>query len=288
MKVTLLLLGEKGLVALESLDRGALASIEKVIIGTDKNVRTDYSKEILLCCQREQIPWTHDDKMVSTPYVIAIGWRKMIPVRNDQKLIVLHDSLLPRYRGFNPLVTALINGDKTIGVTALFGNNEYDKGAIIAQEELRITYPITIQQAISKIAVCYAGLLQIIFQKINTDTLTAVPQDEALATYSLWRDYDDYFIDWGMSAEKIARFINAVGDPYEGAKFLLADKVYTVLEAHETTDVTIENRTPGKVIFKQDDKILVVCQKGIICLDKVIDSNNIVQKFTSKFRLRLK
>ena len=251
MKSTLFLLGEKGLFSLQSLDKNATDTIEKVVIGTDKNVQNDYSTDIQNLCTQINITFTFDDTNVNSDYLITIGWRKMIVVANHQKLIVLHDSLLPKYRGFNPLVTALINGDKTVGVTALFGTKEYDKGDIIAQESLSISYPITIQEAIEKVATCYAALLNVIFLKIKSNALTAIPQDHQKATYSLWRDQEDYFINWNSNAKKIIRFINAVGFPYEGAKFRLNNEIYTVLEAEETADVKIEKRTPGKVIFQR-------------------------------------
>jgi methionyl-tRNA formyltransferase len=286
MKTTLFILGEKGLYSLQSL-HNAIDIIDKVVIGTDKNVQNDYSVDIQKWCEQKNIAFTFNDTNINSAYLITIGWRKMINVNENQILIVLHDSLLPKYRGFNPLVTALINGDKTIGVTALLGTKEYDKGDIIAQESISVSYPITIQEAITRIATCYATLLNVIFLKIKTKTLTAVPQDHQKATYSLWRDQEDYFINWNSSSKKIMRVINAVGFPYDGAKFRLNNEVYTVLEAEETADVKIENRTPGKVIFKENEKIHVVCKKGIICLNKVINSENELQKFESKFRLRL-
>lgn len=286
MKTTLYLSGEKGLFSLQSL-HNAIDIIDKVVIGTDKNVQNDYSTDIQNCCVQKNIAFTFDDTNTNSAYLITIGWRKMININENQILIVLHDSLLPKYRGFNPLVTALINGDKTIGVTALLGTKEYDKGDIIAQESISVSYPITIQEAITKIATCYVTLLNVIFLKIKTNTLTAVPQDHEKATYSLWRDQQDYFIHWNSSAKKIMRVINAVGFPYEGAKFRLNNEVYTIIEAHQVADVKIENRTPGKVIFKENEKIYVVCKKGILCLDKVVNSQNELQKFESKFRLRL-
>ena len=287
MKITLFLLGEKGLFSLQSLDKNARSALEKVVIGTDKNVQNDYSITIQQWCEQKNISYTFDDTTVTSTYLITIGWRKMIAINPHQKLIVLHDSLLPKYRGFNPLVTALINGDKMIGVTALFGTKEYDKGDIIAQESVSISYPISIQEAITKIATCYATLLNIVVRKIKEDTLTAVSQDHEKSTYSLWRDYEDYFINWNTSAKKIIRFINAVGYPYDGAKFRINNQIYTVLEAYESADVKIENRTPGKVIFKENEKIYVVCKKGIVCLTKVVNNQNELQKFESKFRLRL-
>ena len=50
----------------------------------------------------------------------------------------IHYSLLPRYRGGAPSAYALINGDKTTGVTILQMDEKLDHGPIIAQEETEI------------------------------------------------------------------------------------------------------------------------------------------------------
>ena len=106
-------------------------------------------------------------------------------------LIVLHDSLLPKYRGFAPLPTALINAEPYVGVTALFAkekSDEYDRGDILGQRKLAVTYPARIQTVISAISGAYADLVIDIWRRIHAGVkLTGTPQNEAEATYSLWR-----------------------------------------------------------------------------------------------------
>ena len=60
-------------------------------------------------------------------------------IRDKSKLIVFHDSVLPKLRGFNPLVTSLINGYEEIGVTVLYGTEDFDRGEIILQKKVNIT-----------------------------------------------------------------------------------------------------------------------------------------------------
>ena len=51
--------------------------------------------------------------------------------------INLHASLLPKYRGYLPLVSQLINGEKTIGVTSFIANEGIDEGNIIFKSKKR-------------------------------------------------------------------------------------------------------------------------------------------------------
>jgi methionyl-tRNA formyltransferase len=50
----------------------------------------------------------------------------------------LHGSLLPQYRGAAPINWAVINGEKTTGVTTFFLNHDIDTGAIIMQRGMEI------------------------------------------------------------------------------------------------------------------------------------------------------
>jgi methionyl-tRNA formyltransferase len=284
--INLYLLGEKGYVSLINLSQTDLSLISNVIIGTDGNVTDDFSTNIVSFCQDNGLIFfitnsTIIDKKVK--YNIAIGWRWLI--NDENKLIVFHDSLLPRYRGFNPLVTSLINGDLETGVTVLEGNSDYDRGNIILQSKIPLRYPLKINQAIKDISSLYASLLQQTIALIKNEKIKSYKQDEARASYSLWRDDNDYWIDWSESAEFIKRFIDAVGIPYKGAKTKYGEKVIFINDADVVEDVLIENRVPGKIIFKSDKTLTIVCGQGLITVNSFYDNqNNEVQ--LNNFRIR--
>lgn len=288
--INLYLLGKKGLEAVERLTPTFLSKINAICIGKDSAIVNDYSLEIASFAMQNAIPhFFRNEPSVNynenVQLNIAIGWRWLIPL--DIPLIVFHDSILPKYRGFNPLVTALINGDKQIGVTALIGTDEFDRGDIIAQRIIPIEYPIKIEKAIDLLSKEYAALLEEIFALHLSASMVPKPQNELDATYSLWRDEEDYHIDWTSDSTSIRRMIDAVGFPYKGAyTFMDGDKV-RVFDAEEVPDVSIANRTPGKVLFKGHDGFTVVCGKGLLRV-KAFFNDNSQQVFQSKFRIRFK
>ena len=262
-----------------------------VVAARDQGVQNDYYEQIKALCRNYQIPFfdRKEAPTLTTSYIIAISWRWMIPAA-QAKVIVLHDSLLPHYRGFNPLVSALINGDEVIGVTALWANEHYDRGDIIAQAKIKVHYPVTIQQAIEKITSLYQELVLRICQQIEEgQLLLGTPQDETLATYSLWRDTQDYFINWQNDSQQIKRFIDAVGYPYDGAKaYINGQQLVTIMEAEWAKDVTIfdRNNQIGKVIFLREGQPVVVCGKGLLQIKKMIDElgNSLtIKKFRTRF-----
>lgn len=264
------LLGKKGLMVLEGFIRKfGSAKVEYVVIGRDKNVKKDYSRELLLVCEKNKIKYkvfkdiAQNDANVD--YVFAVGWRWII---NDvSNLIVLHDSLLPKYRGFSPLVNMLINGEQEVGVTALFASAEYDKGDIISQRSCRIEYPIKIARAVDLVSDLYVSLvIQIAKDIFENEMLRSQRQIESEATYSVWRGQDDYFVDWAKSADEIVRFVDAVSFPYDGAKTVCNGRYVAISGAVSVRDVEIINRSDhvGKCIFKDDGDPVIICGQGLV------------------------
>lgn len=285
--IRLRLLGYKGYFVLSNIIKYS-EYISDVVIGRDKNVQNDYYEEIKQLCIENRISFydrTKEPKCEAT-YSVSIGWR-WLSYDNNASIIVFHDSLLPKYRGFNPLVTALINGDEFIGVTCLLGSEEYDTGDIIAQQKMRIEHPAKIKTVIENISPLYLELMILFLEKIkNKKSIETKRQDERLATYSLWRDESDYFIDWEWSSEKIKRHIDAVGYPYTWAKTKLNNQVLIIKDASVVKDVNIENRVAGKVLFKNKNGLTIVCGEGLLLVKDFYTSDNDCYDYQNQFRLK--
>jgi methionyl-tRNA formyltransferase len=290
MRVALFLMTEKGHSVLQSvLASAGPEAIEMVIGSRDSHTQKDYHDEIQLACRAAGVAFYDRQSApdVTAECSMAVSWRWMI--RGIENLIALHDSLLPRYRGFAPVVNALINGEQEIGVTALFATGEYDMGDIIRQERVTIEYPITIQQAIERITPLYAEIAGSIAALVTAGkSLPRSPQDESLATYSLWRDDLDYQIPWHLDAARIRRFIDAVGYPYQGARTRLNGETVVVHDAVEEPDVRIEDRAVGKVIFMREGTPVVVCGSGLLRITGMtsLDGTELLplKKFRSRFQ----
>lgn len=290
-KFTLYLLTKKGFDCLKYLV-GNLTyknSLSQIVIARDKGNKEDYYNEIKTLCTKEGISVfdrvSHEIK--ETDYGVAIGWKWLI---NDCKnLIVIHDSLLPKYRGFSPLVNMLINGEKTIGATAIFASKMMDEGDIITQEKELIEYPIKINDAIDIMSKIYVRIIKKIFKILHeTGSLDAIPQNEQLATYSLWRDEDDYLINWKTNAVSIERFVNAVSYPYSGAiTFLSDDTLLRLIEVKALPKYKFEHNCEGKIFMYKDGFPLVACKSGAIAILKAVDDSGEIYSF-KRLRQKLK
>ena len=276
-KITICAMSLKGLKSIEAIiEEFGPEIIDMVITAEDKNVQKDYYKEIKELCDANNISvrLNNNDTIhpILTEYTFAIGWKWMLKIPAG-KIIVLHDSLLPQYRGFAPLVTALMNGDTTLGVTAFIANDKPDEGSEICQSSINISYPITIKEVTEEIIICYTEImLQIVGWIDRGAVIPSYPTNEDFATYSIWLDKEDYKIDWDHYAEYIRLFIDAVGFPYQGARTNAKDWEYIVLEAEELNEnPKIENRARhiGKVLRLEDGCPVVICGDGLLKITKM-------------------
>jgi len=259
-------MGKKGLSVLRSLTEihgaGIVSFVESA---SNHNMREDYFGEISSFCQNHGIRFFERGQGPSgeSNFNFAIGWRWL--VKDYERLIVLHDSLLPRYRGFNPLVSCLINKEPQIGVSALYAGPNFDGGPIIAQQSINIVHPLQIGEAIELLVPIYNSLvIEICGELLKGHLPKGQAQDESKTTYSLWRDESDYRIDWSWDCDKICRHVFAVGFPYKGASALLNGRLVRIDKVEPAADVKIENRTVGKVIWISDECPVVVCGDGLL------------------------
>lgn len=216
-------------------------------------------------CKQHQYHYIHKNFLTNELFeqadlIFIAGWQFLLPLH--PKFIVFHDSLLPKYRGFSPTVTALINGEKKVGVTAFSPVEEIDAGPIYGQEQIEISYPAKIAQVYERLTDAYARLALSLVS--NYPKLKAVPQDGSQATYCLWRDAEDYRIDWNWSADKIQRFIDAVGSPYAGAQTYYKNQRIRILQCEITSALHFEQNFPGKIWSLSNGIPTVVCGKGLI------------------------
>ena len=74
--------------------------------------------------------------------VVMAGWMRVVSKKFCDafagRLINLHPSLLPKYKGLHAIEQALNSGDDVTGVSVHYVNEELDGGEVIIQEEVPI------------------------------------------------------------------------------------------------------------------------------------------------------
>ncbi|MFD6426240.1 methionyl-tRNA formyltransferase, partial [Streptomyces sp. NPDC060198] len=192
--------------------------------------------------------------------IVANNWRTWIPPRifalPRHGTLNIHDSLLPKYAGFSPLIWALINGESEVGVTAHMMNDELDAGDIVRQEAVPVgptdTATDLFHKTVDLIAPVTTGALDLIASGQTEFTR----QDRSQASFFHKRSDEDIRIDWAWPAEHLERLVRAQSDPYPSAFTFHRGKRLEVLAA-----VVSEARyggTPGRVFYREGEGVVIV------------------------------
>ncbi|MBL7961706.1 hypothetical protein JNL27_15850, partial [bacterium] len=295
-----LLVNEKGYAVLERLVDCYRENIAFVSSYSEMKVAENYFEVITQACSKNNLDFIEkknlttflDHNTAEISGVFTVGWQFLLPQELDQKLEygihVFHDSLLPKYRGFAPTPSAIINGEKEIGVTLLRIGKSIDDGPIFGQKKFDLNSDDYVKDAIRKLTCGYIRLIEDFLAMISSEKpIIYTEQDESKATYSIWRDEKDYEISWDRTAEEIRNLIRATGSPYMGACSYLNGQKLRIHKADVQNDIKFEIRNSGKVWkIINENTADVVCGQGILRVTEVFyDISNEKFNFT-KIRSR--
>ena len=193
--------------------------------------------------------------------VVAFGQligKKILDAYED-KIINLHPSILPEYRGASPIQSALLNGDEKTAVTTMLIEKGMDSGDILIQEEVGISEEDnfdSLSEKLSKI-----GSQAIKNTLLNFDELykNRRKQDDDKATFTKKITKEMGNISWEDDKEKTFNKIRALVD-FPRAQFVYKENPIKVLEAKK---VEINNSKPGFVYkANKNDGLIIGCKNG--------------------------
>jgi methionyl-tRNA formyltransferase len=269
--VALLAVGDKGYHLLTDL-LSAQSDIRVSHVVTYEQQASRYStQDFAAACNEASVVCEIGNKpnlsAINADVIFAVGWQYLVD-NPPENMVVLHDSLLPKYRGFAPTVAALIAGDTQLGVTALLPSDLVDAGPVITRRSVNVSGPISVRTAFDLLRPLYTHVILDVCNTLRIDgQLQTKRQDETQATYSLWLDEFDYLLNWSKSAEQLHRQVLAQSSPYSGSLAVTTTgRAYRVAAASVLPDVVFVNRVVGKVWTINDVGPVVVCAHGLLQL----------------------
>ncbi|MGB2706211.1 MAG: methionyl-tRNA formyltransferase, partial [Candidatus Omnitrophota bacterium] len=117
--------------------------------------------------------------------------------------INLHPSLLPKYRGAAPVNRAIMNGEKTTGLTIIKMNERMDAGDIILQRGIPIEREDDSETLNDKLSELGAVLLLDAIRFIEEDRIAFKKQNDKKTTLAPRLKKEDGIIDWEKDARQI-------------------------------------------------------------------------------------
>jgi methionyl-tRNA formyltransferase len=166
----------------------------------------------------------------------------------------VHASLLPKYRGAAPIQWSVIRGERETGVTLMQMDAGMDTGAMLLQRALPIDDSVTAGELHLSLARLGAELLREGLPGLAAGTLTARPQDAALATMAPMLTKETGRVDFAAGARAVRDLVRGC-DPWPTA--------YTTLEGAPLKlfrgKVVSGQGAPGRVLGADRDGLLVGC-----------------------------
>ena len=194
-----------------------------------------------------------------------------------------HPSLLPKYRGPNPYFWTIRNREQYTGVSFHLIDNDYDTGAILAQEEIKI-FPSDTGKSLKQRTVLTArGVVCELLKDLNEDIIIPLTQIEEKSSYYSYPD--NLELDFSKSAEENYALIHAIY-PWGNAYFYHKDMCF--ITHHMGTEI-LDNNTKyteyGTITSVEPDNktINVLCADNKILKIKIDHEKKYDRPFTKNY-----
>jgi methionyl-tRNA formyltransferase len=178
----------------------------------------------------------------------------------------VHASLLPRWRGASPIQATILAGDPVSGVSLMQMEAGLDTGDVFARAETPVGARETAGELHDRLAALGGELLVEHLPAILEGTRSAVPQDDALATYAPRIRREDALIDWAAPAEDLDRRIRAY-NPWPVSHTVLEGEPLRVWSA-EPLEIDA-GAAPGTILTAGAGGIEVATGEGVLRLLEV-------------------
>lgn len=199
------------------------------------------------------------------PDVIAVAcfpWRIPASVRALARLgcLNVHPSLLPRWRGPEPLLWTFLAGDRETGVTVHLMDGGYDTGPILRQARRPVLHGVDGSDLEQDLAEMGGRLLVEAIAALEAGE-PPVPQDEAKATAAPTPTDVDLALSTDQPLRRLVDVVNGVA-PLWGpltVRVAATEQAFSVVEA-----VEVGPQEPVDVpVFVTEDVVIARCVDGV-------------------------
>jgi methionyl-tRNA formyltransferase len=192
--------------------------------------------------------------------IVATNWRTWIPPQvfalPPLGTLNVHDALLPAYAGFSPLIWALLNDEREVGVTAHLMDATLDAGPVVLQRAVPVGPRDTATDLFGKTLALFGPITVDALAEIASGRTDFPPQDRSRASFFHKRAEEDIRIDWSWPAEDLDRLIRAQSAPYPQAFCFHRGRRLEIVTAQ--VSAAVYGGTPGRIFYREGDGVAVV------------------------------
>jgi methionyl-tRNA formyltransferase len=182
-----------------------------------------------------------------------------------------HFSLLPQWRGADPITFAILSGQDKTGVSLMLLVEAMDEGPLLAVGETELHSDTATPELTEELVSITYALLKDTLPKYLEGQLKGSPQEEVAAivgysakpTYSRKLTKEDGILDWKKPAEQLTREVRAyLGWPKSRA--MLGNHAVIITRAHASAG----EGPPGR-LWLADKYLGVYCGTGVLMIDRL-------------------
>lgn len=220
-------------------------------------------------------------KKLAPDVICVVAYGKILPkeIINIPPLgcINVHGSLLPKYRGAAPIQWAVLNGDKSTGITTMYMDTGMDTGDMILREEVEIGDNETTGELWERLKIVGGKLLVETLELIEKGT---APREKQGGDFSIapMLSKEMAKIDWNnKTAEEIKNLVRGL-NPIMGAYTFLNGKKIKFWKVEKAQEVFVENldfiKNGTIIISDVKDGVYVKAKEGIIKVIEIQGENS--------------
>jgi methionyl-tRNA formyltransferase len=198
----------------------------------------------------------------------------------------VHGSLLPKYRGAAPVQYAIMNGEKTTGISLQKMVKKLDAGDVLLQRQLPIESDDTSDTLMKRLAHLGGDACVEALKLIESGNYSFSPQKEAEVTFAPKIEKQQAQIQWNQPAHKIECLVRAF-QPWPVAETKIGGTRLRIFKAKAIE--CDKNCEPGTLLSDASTYLWVKCQQGALSLTEVQLENKKrleIKEFLLGFRLQ--
>jgi len=202
--------------------------------------------------------------------VVAFGQKLPTEILSAPSIgcLNLHPSLLPKYRGGNPIQRAVMNGDEVTGVSIIHMSERMDAGDIALQREVAIGPNETFGTLEKRLASIGAHALVEVVCLMAVGKASRTPQDESKISYAPHLRPGEDIIDWEKPASCVHNLVRGLS-PRPGAVTYLDGRRIKIWQTCIYSGPSRGSHAPGSIIGVEGESMLVQCGDGPIAVLEV-------------------
>lgn len=230
-------------------------------------------------------------KSLNPDLICVVAYGKILPKEileiPKSGCINVHASLLPKYRGAAPIQWAVINGERTTGVTTMFMDEGMDTGDMLLKEEVQITENETTGELWDRLSKIGGNLLVKTLKQIEDGTAKRIKQPEDYSLAPMLKKeiaqikWDEYS---AIQIKNLVRGLNPIMGAYTFVKdkkiklwnvdVIDEDEIVLLDKQWENYKYRLKDLEAGTILISDEKIGLIIKSKdGIIKVNEIQGEN---------------